>query len=114
VVSCQPVNPLLNNPQDLHSTVLPCLAEPMDSNHDARQKRGTHLKKSGLSAGKTTTSVDQIRYDPARGMVYSNQLSSFLDISTPSCAALYPEKKSMSDKITRTSMAKPDVAEAKH
>jgi len=46
VVSCQPVNPVLTKPQDLHSTMSPCLqliSEQTDSNHDARQKRGTHL-----------------------------------------------------------------------
>jgi len=64
---------------------------------------------------KTTTAANQISCDPDRGlMVYSNQLSISLDISNPSCAALYPEKKSMSDKITTTSMAQPDVAESKH
>jgi len=119
MVSCQPVNPLLNKPQDLHSTVSPFLqviAEPTDLNHDARQKSGINLKKSGLGAEKTTTSIDQISYDPDRGvMVYSNQQSIFLDISTPSSAALYPDiVKLMSDKITKRSVAKPNVADSKH
>lgn len=118
VVSCQPVNPLLKQPQDLHSTASPrshVIADPKDLNHDARQKDGTNLKKWALSAGKTTTSIDQISEDPHRGlMVYSKRLLIILDISTPMCVALNPEiVESMSGEITTTSMAKPDVEESK-